>query len=145
MKQPNMRICSDNLFAIKFENQSQHTMRGGMLGAEIHGVMADLAGLIVVADIGVRGLIDMFGVETCGMRESRVCGNYGRRLGFSIASGTGGDALREKRREPGDGLERGAETKSFGGVAAKLAGEGGGHCREDGPMPVDIEEILSQS
>jgi hypothetical protein len=84
-----MRICSDNLFAIEFENQSQHTMRGGMLGAEIHGVMADLAGLVVIADTGVRSRIDVFCVEACGMGECRVCGNYGRCLGFSIASGTG--------------------------------------------------------
>lgn len=42
MQQPHMRISPHNLLPIELENQSQHSMRRGMLRPEVDGVVSDL-------------------------------------------------------------------------------------------------------
>lgn len=48
VQQTDVRIGSDDFFAAKFENQSQHTVGGGMLGSEVDSVVSDFAMLDAV-------------------------------------------------------------------------------------------------
>lgn len=43
MQKSNMRVCSNDDFAIEFEYQSEHTVRGRVLGPEVDCVVADFS------------------------------------------------------------------------------------------------------
>ncbi|MNM95999.1 hypothetical protein D3C81_1084630 [compost metagenome] len=61
VQQTNVRIGTNDGFAIHFQNQAQHTMRGRMLRAEVHRVVADLLpGFGGIAGKGLRGLMEFF-------------------------------------------------------------------------------------
>lgn len=49
VQQTDVRIGADNLLSAELENKTQHAVGGGMLGAEVDGVVADFA----VADAGL--------------------------------------------------------------------------------------------
>lgn len=48
VQQADVRIGSDDFFTAKFENQSQHTVGGGMLGSKVDSVVSDFAMLNAV-------------------------------------------------------------------------------------------------
>lgn len=85
VEQTDVGISSDNFFTAELENQSQHTVGGGMLGSEVDSVVSDFAMLDAVIarlfggalDLGVLGL----GREAVGVAsqvEMFVRGNDSR-------------------------------------------------------------------
>jgi len=48
VQQSNVGVGAHNLFTVQLENQTQHTVGGGMLGTEVDSVMPDLPGVDMV-------------------------------------------------------------------------------------------------
>jgi hypothetical protein len=128
VKQTDVRIGANDLLAIEFQNQSQHTVGSRMLRTKVDGVVTNLA----------TNLLD-FGFKTSGVRvlgeplvgkvgEARV----GRNKSCSLVAGSldmsardgGSYGARARHRCVEDG--GGAEAEPFGRIARK-ASEGGGH------------------
>lgn len=54
-----MGIGSDDLFAIQFQDESQHTVSSRVLRSEVDRVMSDFSCLILVAEVLVGCLVDV--------------------------------------------------------------------------------------
>ena len=61
-----MRVCAHNFLAIELENQTQHTMSGGMLRSKVNSVVPDFAVFshlpIVWGDVHMLRLIRVYWV-----------------------------------------------------------------------------------
>tara|TARA_R110002003_G_scaffold126_42_gene11790 strand:+ start:986 stop:1555 length:570 start_codon:yes stop_codon:yes gene_type:complete len=81
VQQSNVRIGAHNLLAIEFQNQSQHTVGGGMLGPKVDSVMPDLPLVGVVLLVLLHALVlGILGVG--GPAEVLLGRNQARSLAF---------------------------------------------------------------
>jgi hypothetical protein len=62
VQQANVGIGSNDLFSIQFEDQSQDTVGGRMLGTEIDSVVSNFAAFILIPKTGVWDLIDLLSI-----------------------------------------------------------------------------------
>lgn len=87
VKQSDVGVGSDNLLSTQFENESQDTVGGGMLGTEVDRVVADLAllnGALARLLVGATILaLDM--LDAVGVGEAVVDGHNGGSVGGSLA------------------------------------------------------------
>lgn len=128
VQQADVRIGSDDLLAAELEDQTQHTVGSRMLGAEVDGVVSDLAvGHRVVARLlGRTGQLGAQAVRVVGIGEVVIDGDELRadRFGGGIFSDVGG------REGAGGGSERRrSQAETLGSPASESVHRS--HCELD--------------
>jgi hypothetical protein len=86
VQQSNVRVGAHNLFSVQLQNQTQHTMGGGMLGSEVDGIMPDLPGVytVIILRFGFLSLRWCNATEV-GIRRDQSCPLA--LLDFSVSAG----------------------------------------------------------
>jgi hypothetical protein len=88
VQETDMGIGANNLFAIEFQNQSQHSVRSRMLRAKVDGIVPNLATANLCLGLQSRSLVGVFGgAFVCEMGEGRICRNdLGRLVRLRLCS-----------------------------------------------------------
>lgn len=127
VQQTDVGVGAHNLLSVQFQNQAQHTVRGGVLRTEVHCVMSDLA-LFRSAGLVVRG-VEGHGIRVHGRAEVGVHGDEAS--GIGVLDGLG-EASGGCRREGAVLAQRGgkaglrAKTRALGPIGGQ-ASKGCGH------------------
>lgn len=131
VQQADVGVGTHNLLSVELQNQAQHAVGSGMLGAEVDGVVSDLPALGGAAVVGGRvhgaGALGVDGVGEVGIGLDETGALLVLHVGI-VAWARGGQAA-------GNGLESrgaleggsGCLAQALGGVAG-VARNGDGHC-----------------
>jgi hypothetical protein len=131
VQQSDVGVGAHNLLAIELQNQPQHAVGGGMLGAEVDGVVSDFALVDVVRLVLCHAhVLGVLGVD--GAAEVLVGRHHARPLALlDLCIAT----QRRRRQAARNGSCRegcaelragGVQTQPLGGVAGQTR-KGGGH------------------
>lgn len=126
VKQTDVRIGSDDLLAIELENQTQHTVSGGMLRTEVDRVVADLAVLdrvLAARLLGGAWLAAGQTVDVLGRAKVFIDGDEPRGHGLD-----GSILSKGSCREGARGKGCRSQTQTFGACAGESVK--GRHCEE---------------
>lgn len=124
VQQSNVGVGAHNLLAVELEDQTQHTVGGRVLGAEVDGVVADLAGAVHVALLGLEGGLLLWVLGLNGAAEVVGGRHHARALAVLDLRIAAGERRRERARN-GACRERCAELRAGGVQAHTLRGVAG--------------------